>query len=97
MRKTLEDFLKIYQDPQYTDDYIKEMLKGWASVDFCGFPCDPDTFHATYDLGYIDDKQYCKIFFPNQPPALKSVDDIFNYYNDFSFVIIFSWKVGELN
>lgn len=84
----MQDFLEIYQDPQYTDDYIKEMLRGWASADFKGFPYNPDTFHATYELGYLNDDQICKVFFSDKPSIITDVGGIFDNYNDFSYVII---------
>lgn len=93
MRKTLEDFLEIYQDPQYTEDYLKEMLREWANIDFKGFPYSPDTFHATYELGFLDDNQVCKIFFSDGSRyIIKTVEDILTKYNDFSYAIVFSRK-----
>ena len=88
MRKRIQDFLEIYQDPQYTDDYIKEMLCGWADTDFKGFPYSPDTFHATYELSYLDDNQICKVFFPDKSTAITDVGGILDNYNNFSYVIV---------
>lgn len=90
MRERLQEFLNIYQDPQYTDDYIKEMLDGWANANFTGFPYSPDTFHATYELGFLNDNQICEVYPPNNTRyLLKSVKNVLTDCADFSYAIVF--------
>lgn len=66
------------------------MLHGWASTHFTGFPYSPDTFHATYELGFLNDNQNCKVFFSDGTRCLiKSVEEVLTNYDDFLYAIVF--------
>lgn len=52
------------------------------------FHIPPDTFHATYKLGYLNDDQICKVFFSDKPSIIADVGRILDNHNDFSYVIV---------